>query len=125
MATASSNGTMDLWNFAQSLDEPVTGLAGIVVEPEGGSDRGSNGPPMDSVWLSLLPLMSIVWSCQRTSHYFLDPLDLSIDKAAYGMQLLARDGIYISELSPSNQRRTYPDCRPSRYYGPLLFGGYI
>eukprot|EP00934_Nitzschia_sp_Nitz4_P008208 Nitzschia sp. Nitz4//scaffold171_size48012//34075//36159//NITZ4_007130-RA/size48012-augustus-gene-0.23-mRNA-1//1//CDS//3329538716//8198//frame0 len=42
MATASSNGTVGLWNFAHSLDEPVTGSDGIVVEPDGGSGRGLN-----------------------------------------------------------------------------------
>lgn len=42
MATASSNGTIGLWNFAQSLDTPVTGSDGIVVEPDGSSGRGLN-----------------------------------------------------------------------------------
>jgi dynein intermediate chain len=42
MATASSNGTIGLWNFAQSLEEPITGADGIVVEPDGGSGRGLN-----------------------------------------------------------------------------------
>jgi dynein intermediate chain, cytosolic len=30
-ATASSNGTVGLWNLAQSLDKPLTGTEGIVV----------------------------------------------------------------------------------------------
>jgi len=42
MATASSNGTIGLWNFSLSLEEPVTGSDGIVVEPDGGSGRGLN-----------------------------------------------------------------------------------
>jgi len=42
MATASSNGTVGLWNFAQTLEEPITGSDGIVVEPDGGSGRGLN-----------------------------------------------------------------------------------
>lgn len=42
MATASSNGTIGLWNFALSLEEPITGSDGIVVEPDGGSGRGLN-----------------------------------------------------------------------------------
>lgn len=42
MATASSNGTLGLWNFAQTLEEPITGSDGIVVEPDGGSGRGLN-----------------------------------------------------------------------------------
>eukprot|EP00429_Kryptoperidinium_foliaceum_P009922 CAMPEP_0176004356 /NCGR_PEP_ID=MMETSP0120_2-20121206/1651_1 /TAXON_ID=160619 /ORGANISM="Kryptoperidinium foliaceum, Strain CCMP 1326" /LENGTH=647 /DNA_ID=CAMNT_0017337035 /DNA_START=208 /DNA_END=2151 /DNA_ORIENTATION=+ len=42
MATASSNGTLGLWNFAQSLEEPISGTEGIVVEPDGGSGRGLN-----------------------------------------------------------------------------------
>jgi dynein intermediate chain len=42
MATASSNGTIGLWNFAHSLDEPITGSDGIVVEPDGTSGRGLN-----------------------------------------------------------------------------------
>jgi dynein intermediate chain, cytosolic len=42
MATASSNGTLGLWNLAQSLEEPITGSDGIVVEPDGGSGRGLN-----------------------------------------------------------------------------------
>jgi dynein intermediate chain len=42
MATASSNGTVGLWNFALSLEEPITGSDGIVVEPDGGSGRGLN-----------------------------------------------------------------------------------
>ena len=33
---------MELWNFAQSLDEPVAGLDGIVVKPEDGSGCGLN-----------------------------------------------------------------------------------
>lgn len=41
-ATASSNGTVGLWNFASSLEEPVTGSEGIVVEPDAGSGRGLN-----------------------------------------------------------------------------------
>ena len=42
MATASSNGTVGLWNFALSLEEPITGSDGIIVEPDGGSGRGLN-----------------------------------------------------------------------------------
>lgn len=42
MATASSNGTIGLWNFALSLEEPITGSDGIVVEPDAGSGRGLN-----------------------------------------------------------------------------------
>jgi dynein intermediate chain, cytosolic len=42
MATASSNGTVGLWNFSVSLEEPITGSDGIVVEPDGGSGRGLN-----------------------------------------------------------------------------------
>jgi len=42
MATASSNGTIGLWNFSHSMEEPITGLDGIVVEPDGGSGRGLN-----------------------------------------------------------------------------------
>lgn len=42
MATASSNGTIGLWNFALSLEEPLTGSDGIVVEPDGESGRGLN-----------------------------------------------------------------------------------
>jgi len=42
MATASSNGTIGLWNFANSLEEPITGSDGLVVEPDGGSGRGLN-----------------------------------------------------------------------------------
>mmetsp|Transcript_30410 Transcript_30410/g.57026 ORF Transcript_30410/g.57026 Transcript_30410/m.57026 type:complete len:263 (-) Transcript_30410:67-855(-) len=42
MATASSNGTVGLWNFALSVEEPITGSDGIVVEPDGGSGRGLN-----------------------------------------------------------------------------------
>lgn len=42
MATASSNGTIGLWNFAHSIEDPITGSDGIVVEPDGGSGRGLN-----------------------------------------------------------------------------------
>lgn len=42
VATASSNGTIGLWNFSHSLEEPITGADGIVVEPDGGSGRGLN-----------------------------------------------------------------------------------
>jgi dynein intermediate chain len=42
MATASSNGTIGLWNLAHSMEEPITGSDGIVVEPDGGSGRGLN-----------------------------------------------------------------------------------
>jgi dynein intermediate chain len=41
-ATASSNGTVGLWNLASSLEEPLTGSEGIVVEPDAGSGRGLN-----------------------------------------------------------------------------------
>lgn len=41
-ATASSNGTVGLWNFASSLEEPLTGSEGIVVEPNAGSGSGLN-----------------------------------------------------------------------------------
>ena len=42
-ATASSNGTIGLWNLATSLEEPITGQdGGIVVEPEAMSGRGLN-----------------------------------------------------------------------------------
>lgn len=33
-ATGSSNGRLGLWNLAMSLDEPLTGADGIVVDPE-------------------------------------------------------------------------------------------
>ena len=33
-ATASSNGSVGLWNLATSLDEPITGPEGIVVQPD-------------------------------------------------------------------------------------------
>lgn len=33
-ATASSNGSIGLWNLATSLDEPITGPDGIVVQPD-------------------------------------------------------------------------------------------
>jgi dynein intermediate chain, cytosolic len=42
MATASSNGTIGLWNFAHSVEDPITGSDGIVVEADGGSGRGLN-----------------------------------------------------------------------------------
>lgn len=41
-ATASTNGTIGLWNLATSLDEPLTGQDGIVVEPDAMSGRGLN-----------------------------------------------------------------------------------
>lgn len=41
-ATASSNGTVGLWNLATSFEEPVTGTDGIVVEPDAMSGRGLN-----------------------------------------------------------------------------------
>ena len=31
-ATASSNGTLNFWNLASSIDEPVTGVGGVAVE---------------------------------------------------------------------------------------------
>lgn len=31
-ATASSNGSLSFWNLSTSLDEPVTGVDGIVIE---------------------------------------------------------------------------------------------
>ena len=39
-ATASSNGTVGLWNLASSFEEPITGQDGIVVEPDALSGRG-------------------------------------------------------------------------------------
>lgn len=41
-ATASSNGTVGLWNLASSFEEPLTGTDGIVVEPDAMSGRGLN-----------------------------------------------------------------------------------
>jgi dynein intermediate chain, cytosolic len=41
-ATASSNGTVGLWNLASSFEEPLTGPDGIVVEPDAMSGRGLN-----------------------------------------------------------------------------------
>ena len=41
-ATASSNGTVGLWNLATSFEEPMTGQDGIVVEPDAMSGRGLN-----------------------------------------------------------------------------------
>ena len=36
-ATASSNGSVGLWNLATSLDEPITGPEGILVQPDSSS----------------------------------------------------------------------------------------
>jgi WD40 repeat protein len=41
-ATASSNGTVGLWNLATSMEDPLTGSEGIVVEPNAASGRGLN-----------------------------------------------------------------------------------
>ena len=43
-ATASSTGSVGIWNLASSLDEPITGVDGIVVEPEAATtgQRGLN-----------------------------------------------------------------------------------
>lgn len=41
-ASASSNGTVGLWNLASSFEEPMTGQDGIVVEPDAMSGRGLN-----------------------------------------------------------------------------------
>jgi len=41
-ATASSNGTLGLWNLASSLEEPMTGSSGIQIESNGGSGGGLN-----------------------------------------------------------------------------------
>lgn len=41
-ATASSNGTVGLWNLVTSFEVPVTGPDGIVVEPDAMSGRGLN-----------------------------------------------------------------------------------
>jgi dynein intermediate chain len=41
-ATASSNGTVGLWNLATSFEDPLTGTDGIVVEPDAMSGRGLN-----------------------------------------------------------------------------------
>lgn len=43
-ATASSTGSVSLWNLASSLEEPITGVDGIVVDPEAATTgkRGLN-----------------------------------------------------------------------------------
>jgi dynein intermediate chain, cytosolic len=41
-ATASTNGSIGLWNLAKSFDEPMTGQEGIMVEPDAMSGRGLN-----------------------------------------------------------------------------------
>ena len=41
-ATASSNGTVGLWNLATSMEEPLTGQDGLVIEPDAMSGRGLN-----------------------------------------------------------------------------------
>jgi dynein intermediate chain len=41
-ATASSNGTVGLWDLATSLEEPLTGKEGLLIEPDAMSGRGLN-----------------------------------------------------------------------------------
>jgi dynein intermediate chain len=41
-ATASSNGTVGLWNLATSFEVPITGQEGLVIEPDAMSGRGLN-----------------------------------------------------------------------------------
>mmetsp|Transcript_29786 Transcript_29786/g.43529 ORF Transcript_29786/g.43529 Transcript_29786/m.43529 type:complete len:655 (+) Transcript_29786:155-2119(+) len=41
-ATASSNGSLGLWNLASSLDEPISGTEGIFVDKASGSAQGLN-----------------------------------------------------------------------------------
>jgi dynein intermediate chain len=41
-ATASSNGTIGLWNLASSLDEPLTGQDGILLDPAASPARPLN-----------------------------------------------------------------------------------
>ena len=41
-ATASSNGSMALWNLATSLEEPITGNTGLVIDSDAMSGRGLN-----------------------------------------------------------------------------------
>jgi dynein intermediate chain len=40
-ATASSNGTMNIWNLASTIDQPINGTEGI---PISGSDTGADSP---------------------------------------------------------------------------------
>ena len=43
-ATASSNGTLGLWNLATSLDEPITGLQGLLLDKnDSNMDEPSHG----------------------------------------------------------------------------------
>lgn len=41
-ATASSNGTLGIWNLATSFEEPLTGQEGLLVEPDAMSGYGLN-----------------------------------------------------------------------------------
>uniref|UniRef100_A0A7S2H4K4 Dynein intermediate chain n=1 Tax=Helicotheca tamesis TaxID=374047 RepID=A0A7S2H4K4_9STRA len=41
-ATASSNGSLGIWNLASSLDEPISGSEGIVVDKDSASAHGLN-----------------------------------------------------------------------------------
>lgn len=53
-ATASSNGTLGLWNLASSLEEPITGSSGILIESD--SESGATATP------GLSGLNKIKWS---------------------------------------------------------------
>jgi len=48
-ATASSNGTLGLWNLATSLDEPITGPDGVSVEDGAGGDAPSSSHALNKI----------------------------------------------------------------------------
>jgi len=56
-ATASSNGTLNIWNLATTLDQPISGTEGIPIH--GGSSSGSSG---DATTTSRPGLNRLQWS---------------------------------------------------------------
>lgn len=55
-ATASSNGTLNIWNLASTLDQPVSGPDGIPI------DSGAGGASVDSSASAYHGLNRIQWS---------------------------------------------------------------
>jgi len=43
-ATASSNGTVNIWNLAASLDQPISGTEGILIDDFSGADSANASP---------------------------------------------------------------------------------
>ena len=61
-ATASSNGTLNIWNLASALDQPVSGTDGISIDGPAGHGASSGAAPDSATTSSRQGLNRLRWS---------------------------------------------------------------